>query len=128
MTEIAENHKNYSEKDWRKQTQKYEKFSGKWYQKFKDDLTVRDQIAVRAYQAKWHYYRDVLTTASTVQQLLETVDVKAMRERVEYFLENNMLTEIQSLYEEARQAGVDIMEAVAEIFDELQINLEELQK
>ena len=40
VSEVSENCKTYSDKDWEKKTEKYEKFSGEWYEKFKNDMRL----------------------------------------------------------------------------------------
>ena len=60
ISEVSDNYKSYDKKTWAKQTKKYEKFSGEWYNKFKDDFTLKDQISIKANQAKWYYYRNLI--------------------------------------------------------------------
>ena len=66
VSEVSENHKRYSDKDWEKKTKTYKKFSGKWYNKFKPDFTIKDEIAIKAYQVKFNYYR---TLNQTIRKL-----------------------------------------------------------
>jgi vacuolar-type H+-ATPase subunit I/STV1 len=75
ITEVSKNHEEYDEKDWKKMTREYEKFSGEWFKKFENDLTIKDEIAIKAKQAKWYYYRYLNETTSTVKQFLEALEI-----------------------------------------------------
>ena len=128
ISEISEDYQTYDDEMWQKQTELYENFSGKWYDKFKDEFTLKDQIAIKANQAKWYYYRNLESATSTVKQLLESLDIKGMKKQIQYYIDNNMQSDLQKLYEDARKAGKDAQKAVAEILEELNVKIEELQK
>ena len=128
ISEISEDYQTYDDEMWQKQTELYENFSGKWYDKFKDEFTLKDQIVIKANQAKWYYYRNLESATSTVKQLLESLDIKGMKKQIQYYIDNNMQSDLQKLYEDARKAGKDAQKAVAEILEELNVKIEELQK
>jgi hypothetical protein len=126
ISEISENHKIYSEKDWRKQTGKYDKFSDEWYEKFKDDLTLKDEIAIKTNQTKWYYYRHLNTATSSIKQLFESLDVNEIKKQVQYYIDNNMPNDLQKFYKDAQKAGKDAEEALTEILEELNVKIDEL--
>jgi type II secretory pathway component GspD/PulD (secretin) len=128
VTDVSENYKSYSEKDWKKATQKHENFSGKWYETFENEFSLKDQIKIKANQTKWYYYRNLADITSTIRQLFESLDVKGMKKQVQYYIDNNMQSDLQKFYEEAQKAGKAAEETVAEIFEELKINIEDLQQ
>jgi len=109
-------------------SEKYDKFSGEWYDKFKDEFTLKDHITIKANQAKWLYYSNLNGVTSTVKQLFESLDVKGMKKQVQYYIDNNMQSDLQKFYEDATKAGKDAQEAVTEILEELNVKLDELQK
>lgn len=126
--EISENNKIYTEKDWKQQTEKYDKFSGEWYDKFKDEFTLKDEITIRANQAKWLYYSNLSSVTSTVKQLFESLDVKGMKKQIEYYIDHDMTSDLQKFYEDATKAGKEAQDAVTEILKELNVEIDELKK
>jgi len=126
ISEISENHKTYDENDWQKMAEKYAKFSGEWYEKFKNDFTLKDHIAIKANQAKWYYY-SVLNETISVKELLESLDVKGIKEQVQYYIDNNMQDDLQKFYEEAKKIGEGALTAITEILDELEVKIKSLQ-
>ena len=126
ISEISGNHKTYDENTWQKMTEKYEKFSGEWYDKFKDDFTLREHITIKANQGKWYYYRFLGGTVS-VKELLESLDIKGIKEQLQYYIDNNMQDDLQKIYEEAKNIGEGALKAITEILEELEVNIEELK-
>jgi 16S rRNA C967 or C1407 C5-methylase (RsmB/RsmF family) len=128
ITEVSKNHRQYDEKDWKKMTREYEKFSGEWFKKFENDLTIKDEIAIKAKQAKWYYYRYLNETTSTVKQLLEALDIKGMKKQIQYYIDNNMQDDLQKFYKEAQKMGEDAQKAISEILEELDVKIDELKQ
>ena len=128
ISDVSRNYKSYDDRAWKLQTQRFDQFSGKWYNKFKDQLTLKDQIAIKSNQTKWHYYRSLSEASSTIKQVLDAIDVKGMKNEIQYYIENNLKSDLQKFYEDAQKAGKDAQEAVEEILKELKVEIEELQK
>jgi hypothetical protein len=128
VTEVSDNYETYDDKMWKKQTEKYEKFLGEWHDKFKDEFTIKDRVTIKANQVKWHYYRNLDDATSTVKQLFDALDVKGMKKQLQYYIDNNMQSDLQDFYEYAIKTGKDTEEAVTEILKELNVKIDELQK
>jgi hypothetical protein len=128
VSEVSNNCKTYDDRAWAKQSKKYEKFSGMWYDRFKDEFTLKDQIRIKANQAKWYYYRNLNETASTIKQLLDAVDIKGMKQKVRYYIDNDMQGDLQKFYNDAQKAGKDAKDALEEILKELNVKMDELQQ
>jgi hypothetical protein len=79
-------------------------------------------------QAKWYYYRNLNEINSTVRQLLEVLDIKGLKTQVQYYINNNMQSDLQKLYDDARKMGKDAQDAIVGILDELDVKIDELQK
>ena len=57
MNEAAEKCEGCSQKEWQKIEEKFELYSDKYYEKFKDELTAGDKLVVGGYHAKFKYYQ-----------------------------------------------------------------------
>ena len=126
VSEVSENYKTYSDKDWEKKTEKFEKFSGEWYEKFKDDFTWKEKIKVAANIAKFSYYKTLSQLSSTAKDLFDTFNVKEAKEKVKNYIQNDMGNGLNHFYEEALKAGSAAGETLTEILEDLQNNLEQL--
>jgi hypothetical protein len=128
MSEVSNNYKTYDDRAWTKQTKKYEKFSGKWYDKFKDKFTLKDQIRIKANQAKWYYCRNLGEATSTIKQLLDVVDIKGIKQKMRYYIDNDMQGDLQKLYDDVKKAGKDAKDALEEILKEMDVKIDKLQR
>ena len=128
VSEISSNHESYSGKDWAKKTERYEKFSGDWYEKFKDDFTWQEKLKITGLKTKYQYYRVLSQSSVAIKELLNTLNIKEIREKVQFYIKNDMENDLSLLYEEACKAGGAAEKAVMEILKELQVNIEELKK
>ena len=127
VSEVVENHDSYTDEEWEKMTEKYEKFSGEWYDKFKDDFTTKEKISVRAIQAKFNYYLILDQSVSGVKQMFDSFSVKELNEQVQYYINNNMQDDLQKFYKDVQKAGKDTEEVLLEILKELNVNIDDLQ-
>lgn len=124
ITEIAEIYKTANKKEWEKHVRKYNNFNGEWYNRFKNDFTLKEKIVITSYQAKFNYYRALRHTNSSVKELLETLNVDEIKNQIQYYIDNDMHDDIEKLYKEARKTGKDIEKNVSTILHELKINIE----
>lgn len=57
MNKVAEKSEGCSQKEWQKIEKKFELYSDKYYEKFKNELTAGDKIVVGGYHAQFKYYQ-----------------------------------------------------------------------
>lgn len=57
IEEVSEKAKTYSETDWAEKTEEFEKFSKEWYERFKEELSLGEQMQVTAYAASFGYHK-----------------------------------------------------------------------
>ena len=128
MSEVSDNCKTYSDKEWQKKNEKFEKFSGEWYEKFKDEFTWHEKLKITGHQAKFHYYSILSQTSSVFNEMLNVLNVNEIKTTVRNYVDKGMITELKQLYKQALDMGAAAEEAITEIFNELQINIDELLK
>ncbi len=128
ITEVSENCSEYTEEDWAKATEKYEKFTGEWYEKYEHELTVKDEIKVASYVAKWMYCEGIVKGVKDVGKAVEEFNVQEFKEDVQYYIENDMMDELEDLLEEAKKKGREAQKAVEDVLEEMESKIEELSK
>jgi len=125
---VSDKGESYSKKDWIKATERYEKFSGEWYEKFKDDFTWQEKLKITGLKTKFQYYRVLYQSTAAIKDLLNALNIKDIKEKIQYYINHNMENDLSQLYNEAIKAGGAAEKAVMEILKELQVNIEELKK
>lgn len=109
--EVSQNCKTYNSDKWEKMEKKYNDFSGQWYEKYKDKMSMKEKLLVRSYQAKWWYNRgsSILNDVVEVEQLIR------------FYVENDMQSDLKILCEEAHRIGGETEKTVDEILKKLDV-------
>ena len=112
--EVTRNCKFYDSDDWERMSKEYDNFSGKWYEKFKDDMSMKEVLLVRSYQARWWYNRgsSVLSDVVEVEQLIR------------FYVENDMQSDLQRICEEAHKIGGETEKTINEVLKKLNITVD----
>lgn len=111
--EVTRNCKSYDSDDWERMSKKYDKFSGKWYEKFKDDLSMKEVLLVRSYQARWWFNRG----SSIINDVVE------VEQLIRFYIENDMQSDLKNFCEEAHRIGGETERTVNEILKKLNVNV-----
>ena len=112
--EVNRDCKSYDAEDWERMSKKYENFSGKWYEKYKDQLSMKEVLLVRSYQARWYYSR-----GTTILN-----DVVEVEQLIRFYVENDMQSDLQRLCEEDHRIGGETERTVNEILKNLNITVD----
>lgn len=125
--QIKEDCKSYDKSAWQEADKKFDTFNNEWYEKFEDELTVSDKATILKYQAKYKYFRFEADFSHSWDKLLEE-DIEDIKEKIEYYVENDMEEDIKELWEKAEKAGKEAIEKLKEIFEELELEWEQYNK
>lgn len=115
---VKNNHSSYSEKDWLEADEEYTMFNDEWYGKFSDEMTISDKATILKYQAQYKYYRFESDFSKSWDEFINN-DVEDMKERIEFYIENDMEKDLKKVWEKAQKAGDTAIERLREIFREL---------
>ena len=128
VDDVSKNCKEYSEKDWEKAVEKYEKFVGEWYDKFKDEFSTREKIKLAALKVRFNACRAFDKAAGEVMKFFESINVGKIKQQIQYYIDNDMDEDLKKFVEEAEKAGLDAKKAVDKILDELNVDIKDLDK
>lgn len=124
MDRVADERKDYSDAKWKLVNIEYKRFSDEWYNKFEEELTVKERMLLAGYEAKFAYFTAAHKTGEAIDDMMESLrssDKKSLRSKIEDYVKKDMDDDIEELYKEAKEIGGETLEAVEEIFDELDI-------
>jgi len=124
ITDVSQNYKSYDDKVWDKQTKRYEKFTGEWFEKFKSDFTLQENITITSYKVKFNYFK----SSTVIHSFLDTLKVDEIKKKAQYYIDNNMEGDLNQLYEEACKIGGVTEKTVTEILEDLHVNIENLKE
>ena len=127
INDVSKNHKTFDDKDWTEATRKYEKFSNTWYEKFKDDFTIKEQVTLTGYQVKFHYYHAITHSTSAIKQFFEALKVDNIAARIQHYIEHDMHDGLKKLVDEANAVGKEVEQTIIDILTDLEVNPKEIQ-
>ena len=124
MERVADERKDYGDVKWKAVMTEYKHYSQDWYNKFEDELTVKERMLLAGYEAKFAYYIAAHKTSDAFDDMIKSLrssDKKSLRSTIEDYIEKDMVDDVEELYKEAKKIGGETLETVEEIFDELDI-------
>ncbi len=125
MNEITEKSESFTEKEWQEADRKHQKFSEKWYQHFKDKLSLKEKMLVTRYKIQYTYYKYQPGLIDLYNDLIKG-NFDKLREKIKYYKENQMEQDLESLLKMAREVGdtslIIIEQLIREAEKEVQIN------
>ena len=123
IVEVSENGKSYDAEAWEKAAIQYEKFSGEWYNKFKEEMTLVEKLKVTKNQTQFYYYRNLSQGMSTAKEILKSLNIGEIKQQIRYYIDNNMESDLQKFYNDAVKAGKEAEEVVTKILNELNVKI-----
>lgn len=120
VDKIGETHKDMSNSDWEKAKEHYDKFTGEWYKKFKDDFTRNEKDLIHEYKLKFNYYHTLHKVGNTIDTLISSECTKEVVGELEQ--------ELQSLESTLEAAGGAAEELSKELGKELEVALDKFSE
>jgi hypothetical protein len=122
LEEVGKNREQYTDKDWKQKDEEYKQFSDKLYEKFKDDLTWKDELKLTANKAKYNYYL-ISKEVSFFKKLFDSLNVDEIESQIKFYMDNGMKEDIAALAREAKKVGKDAETVVNKILNDLKVNI-----
>lgn len=120
ITEVERDCEGYSEEDWYRADESFDKFRGEYYYLFEDEFDWKDEVVLAKYVVQYN-----LSKAKGVSKdffdLYLNDDIDKMKEQVKYYLENEMDDDLEFLLEQAKEIGDSAVSIINEIVEELEI-------
>lgn len=126
ISEVTQESEKYSEQDWEKSDEKYQKYTEQWYAKFEDEFTWKEEILLTKYKFQYNLAKMKKGSKDFFDTYLRD-DYEQLKEQIKYYSENEMDEDIEYILQQAKEFGESATETVEQILDELNIELEQLQ-
>ena len=131
VDKIGETHKDMSNSDWEKAKEHYDKFTGEWYKKFRDDFTRNEKDLIHEYKLKFNYYHTLHKVGNTIDTLISGEGTKETVREFEQELQSleSALEGAEGAAEElGKELGKEIEGALEKFSEHTGKFIEDLQK
>jgi len=126
MIDLNEKCETYRDKDWEKAEKKFQKFNSDWYDIFKDEFTMKEELIILKYKFQYN-----LLKIKANSKIFFDSDVKEhyneLKEQIKFYSDNDMKDELKELLNQAKEIGDSATQSVEQIFKELDIDLDKLR-
>ncbi len=138
ITEVSKDHQSYTDEEWVTLKEKYDLFAGEWYEKYEHELSFKDEMKVAGYKAKWLYCYSFHKgggkavekaeeaagkAGDAVEDAVEKIDVDKIKRKIKFYVENDMMEDLEDLCKDAEKLGHETEKAVKEILKDMDIDL-----
>jgi NACalpha-BTF3-like transcription factor len=120
MRGINQNHKTYTEDDWKKAEQQNQKYSVVWYKKFKKELTFKEELKLAKYKFQYTLIKTQRTATDFFNEFGKD-NYEKLKEQLQYYRDNKMDEDIEYVLKQAKEAGETAKKAVEDILKDLDI-------
>ncbi len=126
IEEVKKNHENYAKEDWREADEKFNQFSGEWYNDWKDEMTWKEKMIVSGYEVQYNLYKGS-SIGKEIFKFFNKKNVKDLKEKIKEYKEQNMDKGIKEIQKQAEEMGEEAVKEINEIFKELNIDPKKYQ-
>lgn len=127
MEEVRKNHDHYTEEDWREADEKYDKFSGEWYDDWEDEMTLKEKMIVSGYDGEYYLYKGLDKGKEMMQKVFSEENIQEIKRQLKEFKEQNLDEGIKEIQKQAEEIGEEAVKQINEIFKELNIDPKKYQ-
>lgn len=119
ISEVCSENSNYTEKDWKNADEKFQKYSKEWYNKFKDEILLKEQIVLAKYQVQYNLYK----YKGNANEIISNVfgNYNKLEKKVKYYAENDMSDDIDFLISQANEIGSTATEMLSKILIDIDV-------
>lgn len=117
---VEKNAKEFKRKDWRWAEKRYRLYSRKWHDKFREDLSLKEQMHVASLKLRYQAVREGSKMRRIVDEKLAK-DLEKIGEDMGTYFDENLERDLDKLTKGAREIG----DSAAKVVDDL---LKEIRK
>jgi hypothetical protein len=108
----------FKPRDWRWADKRYRKYSEEWYQKFREELTLQEQIRVAGFKLRYQAVKERSGIKRIIDEQL-VKDLEKMGDDVGKYLDENLDRDLDRLSRGAREIGDSAKKVVEDLVKEL---------
>lgn len=115
---VEKNADMFKPKDWRWADKRYHTYSVDWYQKFRAELTLQDQIRIASLKIRFQAVKDSRGFKRRIDEQISK-DLEKMGEDVGKYLDENLDRDLEKLSKGARAIGDSALKVVEDLLMEI---------
>lgn len=127
VAEVASNGKEYDAGDWEWAEKEFDKFSGRYYDQFREELSWREAARVKKYEIQYYYYSSSQKVVTAFDELFSDEGQEKLIHQVEFYVEHEMEDDLRLLVLKAEEKSIRAKQKVMSIIKDLGYSLERVE-
>jgi Domain of unknown function (DUF6565) len=115
---VRKDHGHYNRSDWKYADERFNKFSNEWYEKFRDELTLNDEVKIASLIAQYQSYKGAGILKEFYDKNMKE-DVDSMKAKIKYYIDHDMDDDLKKLKQGAKEISDSTFQVVKQIIDSL---------
>ena len=118
VREVEKNKSKFKESDWEWANKRYSKFTGFYYERFRDELNGEQKIKVTLLKGRYLAAKGSSSLGRLIQENLKK-EVDKLGKDVQKYLDENLEKDLEEISKGAREIGDSAVRVVEEVLKEL---------
>jgi dipeptidase len=118
VNNVEKNSKEFKRKDWRWADKRYRLYSDNWYEKFREELTLREQLQIAGLKIRYKALKEGSRMRRIVDEKLAE-DLEKLGEDMGKYFDENLERDVDKLTKGAREIGDSAVKVVEDLLKEI---------
>ncbi len=115
---VENNASKFKNNDWQWAEKRYRLYAEKWYDKFREDFTLKEQIQVAAFKIRYQAAKEGTQFRKKIdEQILR--DIEKLKKDMGNYFDENFERDLEKITEGAREIGDSAVKVVDDLLKEL---------
>ena len=118
VNNVEKNSKEFKRKDWRWADKRYRLYSDNWYEKFREELSLKEQLQIAGMKIRYQALKENSKMQRIVDEKLAE-DLEKLGEDMGKYFDENLERDMDRLTKGAREIGDSAVKVVEDILKEI---------
>lgn len=101
MAKVSAEYKSYNENEWAKANKSFERLNNKWYERFKDELSLKEKLLISGYKIKFSSLKAVSKFDNRLQSVIKD-DIDSITDKIDSYIEGKIDADLDQMLQDIK--------------------------
>ena len=117
VKDVEKNNAEFTGTDWKWANKRFSKYSGEWYDKFRDDLRMEDKIQVSLLRSRYLAVKEISKIGRYMNDDLD-MHFEKLGDDIKNYMEKDLNKDIDEITRGAREIGDSAVKVMEDVLDQ----------
>lgn len=118
VANVEKNAEEFKSRDWRYANRRYRLYSDKWYEKFREELTLQEQIRVAGLKIRYTAAKQASGIRRSVDEQVKE-DLDRIGKDIDKYLDENLDRDLENISKGAKEIGDSAVKVLEDLLKEV---------